>query len=134
MIEILYSHIISTRADIAMCDFFPTKEGKDDQRKNTLTDYSVSTFTNEQVLQGLYEKGHTYVVPWNKLYRKKIFTNVKYPSGYLYDDEFTAHKVLFQADKTVYIRSEEHTSELQSRGHLVCRLLLEQNKIRKTSN
>src|SRR5690625_7109816 len=24
-----------------------------------------------------------------------------------------------------YLRSEEHTSELQSRGHLVCRLLLE---------
>src|SRR5437870_6501501 len=28
-------------------------------------------------------------------------------------------------------RSEEHTSELQSRGHLVCRLLLEKKK-RKT--
>src|SRR5690625_5797019 len=30
------------------------------------------------------------------------------------------------------VRSEEHTSELQSRGHLVCRLLLEKkkNKIR----
>src|SRR5690625_6851127 len=26
-------------------------------------------------------------------------------------------------------RSEEHTSELQSRGHLVCRLLLGKNKI-----
>src|SRR6266702_5389338 len=26
------------------------------------------------------------------------------------------------------IRSEEHTSELQSRGHLVCRLLLEEKK------
>src|SRR5690625_5845510 len=26
------------------------------------------------------------------------------------------------------IRSEEHTSELQSRGHLVCRLLLERRK------
>src|SRR5690625_5859198 len=25
----------------------------------------------------------------------------------------------------LHIRSEEHTSELQSRGHLVCRLLLE---------
>src|SRR3989442_7158458 len=37
-------------------------------------------------------------------------------------------------------RSEEHTSELQSRPHLVCRLLLEKNKTReytaanKTSN
>src|SRR5690625_5939404 len=29
-----------------------------------------------------------------------------------------------ELDRTV-IRSEEHTSELQSRGHLVCRLLLE---------
>src|SRR6266508_6374581 len=28
-------------------------------------------------------------------------------------------------------RSEEHTSELQSRGHLVCRLLLEKKKNRE---
>src|SRR5690625_6213974 len=28
-------------------------------------------------------------------------------------------------------RSEEHTSELQSRGHLVCRLLLEKKKTTK---
>src|SRR3989449_5829873 len=31
-------------------------------------------------------------------------------------------------DDTVSIRSEEHTSELQSRLHLVCRLLLEKKK------
>src|SRR5437870_6596608 len=30
----------------------------------------------------------------------------------------------------VWVRSEEHTSELQSRGHLVCRLLLEKKKKR----
>src|SRR5215510_16313208 len=29
-------------------------------------------------------------------------------------------------------RSEEHTSELQSRGHLVCRLLLEKKKQKKS--
>src|SRR3989449_7513647 len=37
-------------------------------------------------------------------------------------------------DQTVYAirhaRSEEHTSELQSRLHLVCRLLLEKKKLR----
>src|SRR5437868_8026383 len=31
-------------------------------------------------------------------------------------------------------RSEEHTSELQSRFDLVCRLLLEKKKIKQTSN
>src|SRR5690625_4067935 len=35
----------------------------------------------------------------------------------------TGHKVIVQITK--FPRSEEHTSELQSRGHLVCRLLLE---------
>src|SRR5690625_6875213 len=30
--------------------------------------------------------------------------------------------------KETHLRSEEHTSELQSRGHLVCRLLLEKKK------
>src|SRR5690625_427630 len=31
-------------------------------------------------------------------------------------------------------RSEEHTSELQSRGHLVCRLLLEKKKTQQVPN
>src|SRR5690625_6593957 len=30
----------------------------------------------------------------------------------------------------IIARSEEHTSELQSRGHLVCRLLLEETRLR----
>src|SRR5687768_18288276 len=33
--------------------------------------------------------------------------------------------------KNVRLRSEEHTSELQSRLHLVCRLLLEKKKKKK---
>src|SRR5690625_6090784 len=32
------------------------------------------------------------------------------------------------------LRSEEHTSELQSRGHLVCRLLLEKKKKKTTKS
>src|SRR5690554_7704935 len=32
------------------------------------------------------------------------------------------------------IRSEEHTSELQSRPHLVCRLLLEKKKTKATTH
>src|SRR5690625_3369095 len=37
-------------------------------------------------------------------------------------------ELALQKNKTKISRSEEHTSELQSRGHLVCRLLLEKNK------
>src|SRR3989449_3373021 len=37
-----------------------------------------------------------------------------------------------QGDGLVKVRSEEHTSELQSRLHLVCRLLLEKKKNSQT--
>src|SRR5690625_6976659 len=40
-----------------------------------------------------------------------------------YDFDFHHNRML-----DTWIRSEEHTSELQSRGHLVCRLLLEKKK------
>src|SRR5439155_25810763 len=38
---------------------------------------------------------------------------------------------LFSRGEAKNRRSEEHTSELQSRGHLVCRLLLEKKKVKK---
>src|SRR5690625_6600346 len=41
----------------------------------------------------------------------------------LFGQLWPASKALARA-----VRSEEHTSELQSRGHLVCRLLLEKKK------
>src|SRR5690554_7037152 len=43
--------------------------------------------------------------------------------------EARAHGSKFLAQAP--LRSEEHTSELQSRPHLVCRLLLEKKKIKK---
>src|SRR5690625_5541009 len=43
-------------------------------------------------------------------------------------DNSQAFKENFQRIWFILYRSEEHTSELQSRGHLVCRLLLEKKK------
>src|SRR5690554_7667314 len=37
---------------------------------------------------------------------------------------------ILKHQKQLFLRSEEHTSELQSRPHLVCRLLLEKKKKR----
>src|SRR5690625_6262462 len=46
---------------------------------------------------------------------------VDFADGVRFDREYIWH---------TGARSEEHTSELQSRGHLVCRLLLEKKKQR----
>ena len=45
---------------------------------------------------------------------------------------YTDHFSLRQGPLFYTVRSEEHTSELQSPDHLVCRLLLEKKKKKKT--
>src|SRR5690606_41024366 len=54
----------------------------------------------------------TYFVP-------KLFVGIAFDSGGVASGPMTA---------TFILRSEEHTSELQSRENLVCRLLLEKKK------
>src|SRR5207253_7201716 len=46
-------------------------------------------------------------------------------------EEAISHLAAAHDRNTTDARSEEHTSELQSRGHLVCRLLLEKKKKKK---
>src|SRR5687768_18224911 len=46
--------------------------------------------------------------------------------------EFTQLTIELESRAVVLTRSEEHTSELQSRLHLVCRLLLEKKKNKNT--
>src|SRR5690625_5806925 len=47
------------------------------------------------------------------------------------DGQVVINQNIIEVQPVFEVRSEEHTSELQSRGHLVCRLLLEKKK--KTS-
>src|SRR5690554_7469645 len=46
----------------------------------------------------------------------------------LLDGPRRADAVVIATPDRLHVRSEEHTSELQSRPHLVCRLLLEKKK------
>src|SRR5690625_6736195 len=50
--------------------------------------------------------------------------NQPHPANYLGSGKI-AEVIDIIEGENIELRSEEHTSELQSRGHLVCRLLLE---------
>src|SRR5690625_2384356 len=54
--------------------------------------------------------------------------SVATPSPRLAQVALTALESARPREGVATLRSEEHTSELQSRGHLVCRLLLEKKK------
>src|SRR3712207_8211591 len=71
------------------------------------------------------------------IYNFKVFSK---PEGYTFPkdkvqviQEFR-HKIVVEEGEQPMERSEEHTSELQSRQYLVCRLLLEKKKKKTKGN
>ena len=43
------------------------------------------------------------IVAWNKLYKKELFKNIRFPEGMVYEDVATTHKVLRQAERIAFI-------------------------------
>src|SRR5690554_7754778 len=83
-------------------------------------------FNNEKVsLNGVGKKNQGLNFSVEKYHMLKTPNRpfLEFQSGKLPDSIYKFFKIIF--------RSEEHTSELQSRPHLVCRLLLEKKKKKK---
>src|SRR3712207_7951432 len=69
--------------------------------------------------------------PYTTLFRSKfseLFEVIRDYSKREYDYQDKALQVIVGSYVFMFERSEEHTSELQSRQYLVCRLLLEKKK------
>src|SRR2546429_3169983 len=65
--------------------------------------------------------------PYTTLFRSRLMKDaIRIGSGIRLAVNYGLNRVRFPCP--VHARSEEHTSELQSRLHLVCRLLLEKKK------
>src|SRR5690625_6386686 len=62
------------------------------------------------------------------VYSMQLFTEGNAHIGWLVLSVMTSSLLLLFVLRIFPFRSEEHTSELQSRDHLVCRLLLEKKK------
>src|SRR5690625_5846236 len=75
--------------------------------------------------------------PYTTLFRSASRADTASAGGCVVCLSYTSHCEIFRSSCGIsglfrilfpIQRSEEHTSELQSRGHLVCRLLLEKKK------
>src|SRR2546422_4777176 len=64
--------------------------------------------------------------PYTTLFRSTIQGLLNFSQAYLLSS--AGERVIARLRQDLFERSEEHTSELQSRLHLVCRLLLEKKK------
>lgn len=102
MYEALYNAIEKNSADLSMCNFMCI--GEDEFIEDN--DFSIP----EKVMSGIEildrnkddEKG-SWVVAWNKLYKKELFKDIRYPVGKIHEDEFVYHKIMVKCKKVACV-------------------------------
>ena len=96
MIEMLLTSIQKNNADMAVCGIRKVNEDgiSIPEEKWKLKEECLSA---NQYWQRMYNAAaEPYVVAWNKLYKKELFEQVRYPKGKIHEDEFVIHEIVSQ--------------------------------------
>ena len=61
-------------------------------------------YTSHELLDHFYDsdKHHTITVAWNKLYKREVIADYRYPEGLVYEDEATTFAFLYNAGKIAW--------------------------------
>lgn len=98
--KILYNNLIKYEADISICAFIKT-DGKNDNIEENKE--QITTYTGIDKQKNILNHMNTITtVAWNKLYRKEMWDNLRYPKGKINEDEFVVHYLMHKAKKVVY--------------------------------
>ena len=100
MYETLYKAVQSTGADLALCDYAEVDEaGVPCQSMHVRL--GKKDFTGRELLKNATD---SMIQPaWNKLYRRAVFAQLRYPEGKLNEDLFLIPKICLQIQKAVVV-------------------------------
>lgn len=100
-LEILHEKMKEHHADIAVCEYREVTE-EEEPTDILLGDVTCTVYQNREVFRPLFEKNTKTVVAWNKLYRREVFEDIRYPKGKLHEDEYVIHRLLYRAGSLVW--------------------------------
>lgn len=99
MYELMAGIMKRENADIVTC-WFEQEDTDFARRRYTTDDLDVRQFTGAEALSDIETP---LVVAWNKLYKREIFDDIRYPKGKLHEDEFIIHRIFYKCRKVVVI-------------------------------
>lgn len=119
--ELLYV-LHEDASDVSQCSFYKVSESLEDEMPCIDSNADAGSMPERKIYRGndLYfqlPRHHMRtVVQWNKLFRRKLFENLRFPVGKLHEDEFVIHRELVQMnslswlDRKLYVYSENPKS------------------------
>jgi len=101
MFHTLYNNTIKYGADIAVCNFLKVNELEENFSKEDIlnADEQIVVLEGFNKIADNIRRSNNCL--WNKLFKRHLFNNLRFPKDKIYEDIFTMHKLIDNADKVV---------------------------------
>lgn len=103
MIEQLMETMINGNADISVCTY--TRE------ENSFSQgimHNVTVYSREKSLKILLTSMIIETSAWGKLYKRELFSKIRYPKGKIYEDYATTYRLFDISDRIAYSDSKKY--------------------------
>lgn len=102
-IEKLHSLCVNNDTEISICDYMQFQ----DEVELKDVEVKIDTYSPHGIQKNMYSNDYAkMVVVWNKLYKKSLYENLRFPIGKINEDEFTTYKVFYNTKKNVVVTNE----------------------------
>lgn len=100
-LEILYNIAKESDAEMSICSFSICYDS--DIVDEIISNVSYEEFSDKYLYDDnfLIHKWANLVCAWNKLYKRNLFEQIRYPVGKIHEDNFTYYKLIDKANKVV---------------------------------
>lgn len=101
-IELLYKAIIQNNTEISQCGINEVNE--EEKLINEIGEKEDKVKSTLKMLEELYYGKWENTVVWNKMYKRSLFNDIKFPINKIHEDEFTTYKILYKIKKVSIIK------------------------------
>lgn len=102
MIEQLVTCLQKTNASIACCNYKYYKSEKH-QKLHKVRAKSLEIYNSKEAIRKLFYDDYYKFFAWNKIYDIKLFDDIRYPNGKLFEDITTSYKLFSKCEKIVFL-------------------------------
>lgn len=127
-IEELYRCCRNSNAMIAACAYckFSSKDEISASNAQAITQVVSGRELIKQIYLG--QAGKFGFVAWNKLYSRKLFDNVQYPFGRIYEDTFTTYKLFLYSNQIALLNKPLYFYRIRPESIMSARVSLKKVK------
>ncbi|MPQ43057.1 glycosyltransferase family 2 protein [Clostridium tarantellae] len=105
----MYENLINTalkyKAEIVECKFKKLYKRNIYLKENNYIKKTIE-FNNKEALKNHLQGKYLYRAVWNKIYKRELFKNIRFPKGKLAEDLYITYKLFYLSKKTVYLDFE----------------------------